>query len=299
MKLSLTGKRALVTGSNTGVGEAIALRLAEEGCAVGVHGRDAPSTSAIADRIKAAGGSALMLLGDLSREQEAESVAQAVIHAWGGVDILINNAPGAPGTTSMAWQAVSPDLWLDTHSRNVVSAVRLILRFLPGMRDRGWGRMIQIASAAATPPFTMGPDYEAAKAAALNMTVSLAQALRGTGITVNAVSLGAISIPGVEASRLRMLAEENEWRGLSDAEIQLRAVGRVPAIGKPEHIAHVICMLSAEVGSSINGANVRFDGGPVPTSTDRGPLTPCGQIDRPEKCLIAPIDVPGEGGSSE
>lgn len=264
MELDLRSKRVLVTGSSSGIGEAVATALAAQGCHVAVHGRDRDRTMAVAGRLKASACEAIAILGDLTIDEEAAKVCDQVMRAWGGLDILVNNAGGAPGTTSMPWMDVTPELWLETHSRNAVAAARLIRRFAPGMKERGWGRIIQVASAAATLPTTMGPDYGAAKAAMVNMTVSLAQELRGTGVTVNAVSPGIILTPGVE-QWLSTLAQNEGRTGASAEEIFERATGRSGGLGRPEHVAHVVCMLSAEAAAFITGNNLRVDGGHVPT----------------------------------
>ena len=148
MDLGLTGKRALVTGSNSGIGAAIATMLAAEGCAVIVHGRNSARTMAIAHEIGAAG----IALGDLATDAGAD----AVVDAAGNIDILVNNAGGAAGTSAMAWTTVDEHSWVETYQMNTVAAARMIRRLLPGMQARGWGRIINIVSAAASQPLAFG-----------------------------------------------------------------------------------------------------------------------------------------------
>ncbi len=137
MDMGLSGKRALVTGSSSGLGRAIAESLAAEGASVVVHGRDEVRTGAVADGIRARGGDAWAAVGDLATEGGAGAVAAAA----GEVDILVNNAGVYDG---LAWSDLAPRQWQSIYEVNVVSGVRMIEYLVPGMRQRGWGRIIQI-----------------------------------------------------------------------------------------------------------------------------------------------------------
>lgn len=256
MDLGLSGKRALVTGSNSGIGAGIARMLAAEGAAVIVHGRDAARTRAMAAEIGAAG----IALGDLGTNDGADAVAIAA----GDVDILVNNAGGAAGTSAMDWCEVDEAGWIETYQMNVIAAVRMIRRLLPAMKASGWGRIVNIASAAGTQPIAQGPDYGAAKGATLNMTASLARSLRSCGVTVNSVSPGMILTPAVETWR-DGLAARPDMQGMSAAQIEAQLAGHAALgrIGRVEEIAHVVCMIASPHNGYMTGANVRVDGGLV------------------------------------
>ena len=151
MDLKLQGKRALVTGSSSGIGAGVARMLAEEGCRVVVHGRDRERTSRVAREIGAAGA----VIGDIATTGGADSVASSAADAAGGaIDILVNNAGGGEGTTNLPWLDVPEDAWARTFQTNTMGAVRLVRRLVPAMRAAGWGRIIQISSAVAARPTT-------------------------------------------------------------------------------------------------------------------------------------------------
>ena len=259
MDLGLAGKRALVTGSSSGIGAGIARLLAAEGCAVVVHGRDAAKARAVADSIGAAG----VAIGDLSTNAGADAVAAAA----GVIDILVNNAGGAVGTSAMMWDEVDEAGWEATYQMNAIAAARMIRRLLPSMKAKGWGRIINIASAAATQPIPYGPDYGAAKAAMLNMTVSLTKALGSCGVTANSISPGMILTPAVEGW-LAELRGTMGWGDISIAEAEARATRELTPVpvgraGRVEEIAHVVCMIASPASGYMTGANIRMDGGQV------------------------------------
>jgi len=259
MDLKLAGKRALVTGSSSGIGAGIARMLAAEGCAVVVHGRD----RARAETVAAGIGAAAVAIGDLATDAGADAVAGVA----GAVDILVNNAGGAAGTSAMGWTEVSEAAWIETYQQNAVAAARMIRRLLPGMKAKGWGRVINIASAAGTQPIPFGPDYGAAKGAMLNMTSSLAKSLGDCGVTANSVSPGAILTPAVEAW-LTNLKVTMGWGdiGLEEAEARMtREIVPIPIgrVGRVEDIAHAVCMIASSGAGFMTGANVRVDGGQV------------------------------------
>src|SRR5689334_11556038 len=185
MDMGLTGRRALVTGSSSGLGQAIAEMLADEGTSVVVHGRDMARTEAVAASIRRAGGDARAVVGDLATDAGADAVSEAT----GEVDIFVNNAGTYDG---LPWPMVTTDMWGQIYATNVVSGVRMIERFVPAMRTRGWGRVIQIGGGLAIQPSTDQPHYQASLAARHNLTVSLARDLAGTGVTANIVAPGAI-----------------------------------------------------------------------------------------------------------
>jgi 3-oxoacyl-[acyl-carrier protein] reductase len=268
MDLQLKGKRALVTGSTSGIGAAIARCLAAEGVAVAIHGRDAERAERVAADIRDGGGQVIVTLGDLIDDAAANRVADAVQQNWGGVDILVNNAGGKTGEGQTPWWELGIDDWLQTYQLCVLSAVRLINRLVPGMKQRGWGRVIQISSSSASMPTPQIPHYQAAKAAMTNMTVCLSKDVAGSGVTANAVSPGMVLTEGV-VSWLTALAKQMGWpddlgiieqRVTSEfVPVPVRRLGRVAEIGA------MVVLLASPLGGFVNGANIRADGGFVPT----------------------------------
>src|SRR5690242_2895566 len=208
MDLGLSGKRALVTGSSTGLGQAIAQTLAAEGASVVVHGRDASRTQAVADGIRAGGGAAEPVTGDLATDAGVDAVAAIA----GDVDILVNNAGYYDG---LGWPELTADLWTQIYQVNVVSGVRMIERLVPGMRRRGWGRVIQIGGGLAIQPAAGQPHYNATLAARHNLTVSLARELAGTGVTANTLAPGAILTESVREIAVRVAADRG-WGPIWD-----------------------------------------------------------------------------------
>ncbi|MDP2013463.1 MAG: SDR family NAD(P)-dependent oxidoreductase, partial [Actinomycetota bacterium] len=149
MDLDLANRRVLVTGSSSGIGTGIAQEFAAEGALVVVHGRNEERANAVADGIRAAGGQAAVAVGDLSNNEGASAVAQAALAAFGGIDILINNAGGGSEIAEdVSFFKMTPEDLIYTYEANTVAAFRLIQALVPAMRERGWGRVINIASAA-------------------------------------------------------------------------------------------------------------------------------------------------------
>ena len=265
--LKLEGKRCLVTGASSGIGTGIAQMLIEEGARVVVHGRNADRLHAVAKEIGAQG----VAIADLSDNAGADRVRDEALACLGHIDVLINNAGGALETTGREWLDITEDEWIGTYHGNTLSSVRLIRRLAPAMKELGWGRIIQISSATAIKPMALGPDYAAAKAAVVNLTVSLAIALRGTGITSNAVTPGAVMTPAME-TWARDLGEAQGWAELPLDQLEQRISAmegfETPSgrIGRPSDIALAVCMLASPGASYINGVNIRVDGGMIGTT---------------------------------
>ncbi|AWW35931.1 short-chain dehydrogenase [Streptomyces sp. AS58] len=255
MDLNLTGRRALVTGSSSGLGEAIARLLAAEGAEVVVHGRDETRTRKVADEI----GAVAVAIGDLATDEGADSVAAAA----GEVDILVNNAGSYE---HVGWAEATPEAWARTYEVNVVSGVRMIQRLVPGMRGRGWGRVIQIGGGLASQPIATLPHYNASLAARHNLAVSLARELAGTGVTSNVVAPGAVLVDAVQ-ELVTAIAPERGW-GESWEEIERNAshdfvpndIGR---FGRPVEIAGAVAYLASPYADYISGATIRVDGGTI------------------------------------
>lgn len=260
MDLNLTGRRALVTGSSSGLGEAAAKLLAAEGAAVVVHGRDKARAEAVAQDIREAGGVASTVVGDLADDRTAAEVARAATEG-GPVDILVNNAGFY---RHLSWAQATPEEWLDTYNVNVVSGVRLIQHLVPAMRERGWGRVVTIGGGLASQPMNTHPQYNATLAARHNLAVSLARELKGSGVTSNVVSPGAIL---VEATK-DLVTEIGPARGWVRTweEIQPNAVDALipndqERFGEPDEIAAAVAYLCSEYAQYISGATIRVDGG--------------------------------------
>jgi NAD(P)-dependent dehydrogenase (short-subunit alcohol dehydrogenase family) len=261
MDLQLVGKRALVTGSSSGLGEDIVKYLAAEGAAVVVHGRDEARTVAVAKSIRSDGGDASIAIGDLGTDAGADEVAAAAVKE-GPVDILVNNM-GVYDLTA-TWSGTSPDAWAEIYNINVVSSVRMIQRLLPGMRARGWGRVIQISSITGIAPAASQPHYAATSAARHSLAGTLARELKHSGVTSNAVAAGGVLTPAVEQFLLD-LGKAQGW-GETWEEIEPKVVSElspndVGRIGRPRDYANLVAFLASSTAGHINGATLRIDGG--------------------------------------
>lgn len=268
MDLQLVGKRALVTGSTSGIGEAIVQALAAEGASVIIHGRNETEAERVADSIRTNGGTAAIVLGDLSDTAVVGLVADRALAAFGGgIDILVNNAGSLE---SKPWLDTTPADWTDSYAQAIGPMVQLILACVTGMKQAGWGRVIAISSGLASSPQTVTAAYAATKAAELNLSVSLAKELARTGVTSNAVSPGTIWTSGLEKSfrgialQLGWPDDASQWPTLFGAEGSPFAVpsGRM---GWPADVADLVTFLASPRSGYINGANLRVDGGYVPT----------------------------------
>ncbi len=261
MDLHLSGKRALVTGSSAGIGEAIAKALAAEGAIVAVHGRDKQRADKVAQEIVAESGQAFAVTGDLSKDDQAKSVADKALKALGGIDILVNNA-GSPELKG--WLELTSEDWSRVYNNNVISMSRMIRLLVPHMKKNKWGRIIQISSCVATQPFHTMPHHSAAKAAVLNMTVSLAKELAETGITVNTVSPGVIVTESSKEYFRQMAIQRGwstEWKDIERHVLHSILNNPTGHLGTSDDVATIVTFLSSPLSGYINGADIRVDGG--------------------------------------
>jgi len=264
MDLKLRGRRALVTGSSSGIGEAIARMLAQEGCAVVVHGRNRERAGKVAADIHAAG----VAIGNLSTDEGAAAVhAEAKAALGGSIEILVNNAGGSStGNTTRPPLDISPTDWVSNLHANLLSSVRMVRHTVPDMVAARWGRVIQVSSAVAIQPNNLGSDYSGAKAALNNFTVSLAGSLKGAGVTVNTVTPGVIMVDGLIRFARAKYGDPNlsiegiTGRLAADKVFDLPPVGR---LGSPEEVALVVCMLASPLQGYVTGSNYRVDGGQI------------------------------------
>lgn len=259
MELQLAGKRALVTGSTGGLGEEIAKVLAAEGAAVIVHGRDRARAESVAKTIRESGGQAEVAIGDLTTAEGADAVAAAVD---GPIDILVNNM--GVYNPAIGWATATPQDWAEIYNINVISSVRMIQRFVPAMRERGWGRVIQISSVTGHHPAASQPHYAATNAARDNLAASLSRELKNTGVTSNSVAAGGI-VTSATLPTLTDLGRRNGW-GEDWAQIEPKLVAElapndVGRIGRPSEYAGVVAFLAGPSADYVSGATLHVDGG--------------------------------------
>ncbi len=249
--MSLAGRTAIVTGAGRGIGRATALQLARMGAAVVVNdlgttvegtGRDASVAAAVVTEIEAAGGRAMASAASVTDFAGVERMVAEVVDRFGGVDILINNA----GLSSSApiWE-MDPDVFdrvSASHAKGTFNTIRCVA---PGMRARGWGRIVNLVSRAGLVGIPGTAAYAAGKGAVFALTNVAARDLASAGITVNAVN------PGSTGTRMVLGAVERA-RAQGGAEAE-RAARMEAALQAPEDVAALIAALSTEEAGHLTG----------------------------------------------
>ncbi len=265
MDLYLTGKRALISGSSSGLGAECARRLAQEGCKVVVHGRDRDRAEQTAEDIRKAGGEAAVTVGDLEKDEDANQVCADALAAFdGGIDILVNNAGLLIRADNPDWTTVPPSDWMRSFNINVVAAVRLAQKLVPGMIERGWGRVINFSSVAGYQMLGQLLEYGPAKAGVHNLTINLSHMISAKGVTVNTIAPGTIATPGIDHFMDSMVGQPG-WADSREANEEIYASNIYPQpiqrLGKPSEIAAAVALLSSPLSDYTTGALWRIDGG--------------------------------------
>lgn len=245
-----THRVALVTGGSRGIGAAISRALAAAGCAVAVNYRSrSEDASSVADGIVAAGGRAVALPGDVSDATDVERLVAAATATLGPVTILVNNA--ALTDTHKPWTDIDEAEWDRVMAVNLKSCFLCFRACYPAMREAGWGRVVNISSVT----FHLGRPhlvhYVASKAGMIGFTRSLAREVGADGITVNAVTPGAIQTE----SELELFPDQE---GIAAWLLAEQAVKRR---GTSEDVAAAVAWLASDAAAFVSGQTINVDGG--------------------------------------
>ena len=272
MKIELDGTTALVTGSTQGIGFAIARGLAAAGARVIVNGRSTETTGAARARLleSLASDADFAALDDDTREARVvtlaadlatEAGAQAAVAAFPEIDVLVNNL-GVFGSADAL--SIDDDEWRRYFETNVLSAVRLTRAYLPGMMERGWGRVQYIASDSAIVTPVEMIHYGVSKTALLGVSRGFAKAAAGSGVTVNSVVAGPTHTGGVEGFVRELVGDDLPWdEAQHEFMLRHRPQSLIQRLIEPEEIANMVVYLSSRFASATTGGALRVDGGYV------------------------------------
>jgi len=258
VNIDLTGKTALVTGSTQGIGYAIAKGLAGSGAQVVVNGRTQERVDDAVVRLREE--TSAHVLGAAVDVTTADGVDELVA-GLPGVDVLVNNL-GIFGAVPA--REITDEQWRTYFDVNVLAAVRLIRTYLPGMVERGWGRVIQIASDSAIVIPQEMVHYGVSKTALLAVSRGFAKDAAGTGVTVNSVIAGPTHTAGVEEFVYQLVDASLPWEAAQrEFMIKHRPQSLLQRLIEPDEIAAMVTYLSSPLASATTGAAVRVDGGYV------------------------------------
>jgi NAD(P)-dependent dehydrogenase (short-subunit alcohol dehydrogenase family) len=257
--IDLTGKTALVTGSTQGIGFAIAAGLAHSGARVAVNGRRPQSVDDAIEKLRQETDRDCFIAapGDITTDDGARQVIEAVPD----VAILVNNL-GIFGATPAL--EISDEAWRQYFDVNVLSAVRMIRSYLPAMKDRSWGRVLNVASDSAVAIPVEMIHYGVSKTALLAVTRGFAKDAAGTGVTVNSIIAGPTHTGGVEDFVYQLVDPGLPWdEAQREFMVKHRPQSLLQRLIEPEEIANMAVYLSSDLASATTGGAVRADGGYV------------------------------------
>lgn len=245
-EFDLTGRSVLVSGAGQGVGKGTALLLAEHGAHLFINDLVAERADAVVQEIRGRGGKADAAVADVTTAGQVSALAGSI----GPIDVLVNNAGLPPGMFQLKqFLDLEPHEWEPVIQLNFYAVMHMSRAFLPGMVERGWGRIVTIISDASRAGDVRQSVYAAAKAAAAGFSRVLASEVGRYGVTVNCISLAAMR-PGYDPSVPLSEEESRRFRGYA-----------IRRPGRPEDVAPVVLLLASEAGSWITGQVYPVNGG--------------------------------------
>lgn len=257
MDLGIAGRRALVGGASSGLGRASAEALAAEGCRLALWSRGGDGLERVADDIRARFKVEVMTIGaDAADQSSAEAVADRVGQAFGGVDIVVLNAGGPPTVDATATDAAG---WAHAFQLLATTPIGLATRLLPGMRERGWGRVVAILSSGVRQPIPDLVYSNAGRGALMAWCKTTARLVAADGITVNGVLPGRLATPRIDSLDSGRAART----GATVDEVRAAHLAGIPAgrYGRPEELGAYVAYLASERASYQTGTFAAIDGG--------------------------------------
>ncbi len=264
MDLGITGRIAVITGGDSGIGLATAATLLREGARVALSDRDPAQLEHAATELMAL-GEVVTVAADLTQPGEVDRLQQKVTGSFGPAEILVH-AAGITGATG-PFHTLSDDDWMAVLQVNLMAAVRVCRAFIPAMVSGKWGRVVLIGSEDAEQPYVDELPYCAAKAGILNLSKGLSKAYGESGVLVNAVSPAFVATPMTDA--MMQSRAKQQGTGFDEAVGSFLAEERPTMAlrrrGEAEEVAAAIAFLVSQQASFINGVNLRVDSGSVAT----------------------------------
>ena len=258
MNLNLDGKQALVTGSTKGIGFAIARQLVQEGARVIVNGRTDASVADALARLR--GDAPTAHVEGFAADFSSPKAIDRLLRQHPSVDVLVNNV----GIFEpVPFEDISDEAWQHIFEVNVMSGVRLSRAYLPGMKQRNWGRVVFISSESAIQIPVEMIHYGVTKTAQLGLSRGLAETCAGTQVTVNAVLPGPTRSEGV-TDFVSQLSQGQPFEQFEEEFFRsARPTSLLKRFETPDEIASLVTFVCSPLASGINGAALRVDGGVV------------------------------------
>ncbi len=252
----LTGKGAVVTGGGRGIGVAVARKLTRAGAAVVVAARSENEIEAVADGLRVAGRTAHAVACDVTDPDSVAAMAARARELLGSVDVVVNNAGIA---RSAPFLKVSLEQWETVHRVNATGPLLVTQAFLPGMLERGWGRIVNVASVASLIGNPYITAYAASKHALIGMARCLADELAGTGVTVNSVCPSYVDTPMTDANIEKISAKTGrDADAIRQRLEQKQPGGRMITV---DEVAHAVMTFIPDDAASLQGAELVIRGG--------------------------------------
>ncbi len=256
MDLDLTGRTAVVTGASAGIGAASVRALAAHGASVAFCARHREGVDECAAALSDLPGAVHPFVADMGDGESIATFCDDAEQALGHVDVLVNNVGASP---SRNFLYISDEDWEDLFRLNLLSAVRCTRRFLPGMRERRWGRVVMIGTVASKYPNAALVDYAASKAALSATATALARKYAADNVLINTILPGRVRSPMWERAAGEIASSSGkDLEAVFEERSRDIPIGR---FGRPEEIAGMVLFLASEMASYVAGASFDVDGG--------------------------------------